>query len=479
MARGGRVPGLVLSLPRLERADHGRVLRPERRLPDPGRGEADRRHREQLLPDQLQLRADPALLDGGPRAGGVPGDPRRRPPEPGALLRARLGAGAGLQPHDPPAGEPPRQGDPGALGDRRFRPPLRQGTGGDVAPGDGGGPGKPGDPGGARDAVRDPGAPPGASRPADRQPRLAGCGRGRDRPEGPLPDPALLGTGDGAVLLRRADLAGRRLRTAADQRGGLREPDSRGIRRRRERTSARPHRHRRGELRAPPPARGDGALLRPAPHRVEQAGEDHQLRGVSRAVPPGAGGGDPPLQLLELRPRDRAVAEPLRLQLGGTAGVDPGVAPPPAGGAGLAAGEAGGALYRRLDGAFPGSLGRPGRLRVGGARPLRGECPGLSRTARGPGAVRGGTGPGAQAARAPAPRDSDVHQLRLVLRRALRDRDHADPPVRGARHPAGGGDRRAGYRVPLPVPSRACEEQPPGARGRPAHLREVRQALRR
>ena len=45
--------------------------------------------------------------------------------QPGAFRRARQRHRAGLQPHDHAAGEPPRQADAGALGDRRFRAPIR------------------------------------------------------------------------------------------------------------------------------------------------------------------------------------------------------------------------------------------------------------------------------------------------------------------------------------------------------------------
>ena len=42
------------------------------------------------------------------------------------------------------------------------------------------------------------------------------------------------------------------------------------------------YRHRRRELRPPSPARRNGARLRAAPHRVERARADHQLRRISR-----------------------------------------------------------------------------------------------------------------------------------------------------------------------------------------------------
>ncbi len=50
----------------------------------------------------------------------LPGDARRRPGEPEAFLRPRIGHRAGLQPHDHAAGQPPRQADPGDLGHSRL-----------------------------------------------------------------------------------------------------------------------------------------------------------------------------------------------------------------------------------------------------------------------------------------------------------------------------------------------------------------------
>ena len=86
--------------------------------------------------DQLQLRPDAAVLAEGEVARDATErilDADQR--EPGALLRPRLGPGAGLQPHDHAAGQPPRQAHAGRLGHPRFRAPLRPRAGRHVAAG--------------------------------------------------------------------------------------------------------------------------------------------------------------------------------------------------------------------------------------------------------------------------------------------------------------------------------------------------------
>ena len=103
LARGDRGAGLRVPVPRLERADHGRVLRGQRARPDPRRGEPHRRDRQQLRVDELQLRADAALVARGEAARRLRRDPRGRPHERRALLGARLGDRAAVQPHDPAA----------------------------------------------------------------------------------------------------------------------------------------------------------------------------------------------------------------------------------------------------------------------------------------------------------------------------------------------------------------------------------------
>ena len=92
---------------------------------------------------------------------------------------------------------------------------------------------------------------------------------------------------------------------------------------------------------------------------------------------------------------------------------------------------------------------------------------------------RGGARAALGTARNAAPRDADVHELRLVLRRTLRHRDGAGDRVRRARHPTGGDDLRRVVRAALPRSPAGGEEQHPRASRRPGDLREVRQARRR
>src|SRR5207249_4976920 len=79
---------------------------------------------------------------------------------------------------------------------------------------------------------------------------------------------------------------------------------------------------RRGELRPPPPARGHGPGLRPAPDRVRRGGAADQLRGVPGAAPADPRGGGDREHRLELRARGGALAGQLRVQRGG-AGLGP------------------------------------------------------------------------------------------------------------------------------------------------------------
>ena len=78
-------------------------------------------------------------------------------------------------------------------------------------------------------------------------------------------------------------------------------------------------------------ARGHGAGLCPAIHRVQKPGPAHQLRGISGKTSPHPRGGDFREQLLELRPRGGTVAERLRLQQRDTPGLEPGLAGSPCG----------------------------------------------------------------------------------------------------------------------------------------------------
>ncbi len=125
LAQRGRGRGLGRAVPRLERADHARMLRPEHALAAARRRGPDRPPAEQLRLDELQLRPDAPPVDGRARPRRPPGDRRGRPPEPRAPRRPRQCPGPELQSHHHATGEPARQGDPGRLGDRRFPPPVR------------------------------------------------------------------------------------------------------------------------------------------------------------------------------------------------------------------------------------------------------------------------------------------------------------------------------------------------------------------
>ena len=107
------------------------------------------------------------------------------------------------------------------------------------------------------------------------------------------------------------------------------------------------HRDRRRDLRPPSPY-GEMALAYALDYiETGSSARAHQLRRVPGAHPPDSRSGDHREQLLELRPRRRALAQRLRLQFGGRAGLEPGVARAAAGGARLAARRAGAAFRGR------------------------------------------------------------------------------------------------------------------------------------
>ena len=106
------------------------MLRAQRRLAHPGRRGTDSRDRQQLR--RISFNFGPTLLSWLEQhaAGRLPGDPRGRPAEPGALLRPRLGPRPGLQPHDHAPGQRAGQAHPGPLGHPGLRAPLRARAGG-------------------------------------------------------------------------------------------------------------------------------------------------------------------------------------------------------------------------------------------------------------------------------------------------------------------------------------------------------------
>ena len=90
-----------------------------------------------------------------------------------------------------------------------------------------------------------------------------------------------------------------------------------------------PRRHRRRKLRPPPSPRRDGALLRHALDRRQEARPAHQLRRVPAKFPPRMGGRGGRRYLLELRPWHRTLALRLRLQRR-QSGLEPALARTPA-----------------------------------------------------------------------------------------------------------------------------------------------------
>ena len=207
--------------------------------------------------------------------------------------------------------------------------------------------------------------------------------------------------------------------------------------------AARPHRHRRRDLRPPPPQRRHGAGLRAAPHRSQQPRAAHQLRRVPGKPPAHARGGDLREQRLELRARRRALAQRLRLQL---AARHPGwnqagarrCAPRSTGSATRSPRSTTSTRRKYLrdpwearDDYIAVILDRsPESIDRFFAEHARRELTPDERDHR------------AQAARDAAPRHAHVHELRLVLRRALRHRNRAGDPVRRARRPARPGSVR-------------------------------------
>ena len=229
MARGDRGPGLGQSLPRLERPDHRRVLRAERRRETARRGPPHPRHHEQLRADQLQHRPDAVRVDGARRAGSVRAHPRRGPGEPRPMRRSRQRDRPSLQPHDHAARLTARPAHPGPLGRGGLSPPVRPGSRGHVAARDRGGHGHARGAGRGRHRVHDPRAAPGgpgAAAGRRRVDRRLGRARGS---EAAVPVPAAERTHDRAVLLRRPDLALGRVRRPPEQRRGVRAPAAQGF----------------------------------------------------------------------------------------------------------------------------------------------------------------------------------------------------------------------------------------------------------
>ena len=439
------------------------MLRGQRLFQGPHRGRTDREDRQQLRPRQLQLRPDAAVLDEGEIPRGVPRRPRRRPGKPQGVLRTRLRPGTGVQPHHPSPGQRPGQGNAGALGDQGLHVPLRAASGGLLAPGDRRGPGNPRGPGPGGDPVHDPRPPPGGPGAGEGGRRLERRQRRPDRSHDPVRARSSLGAEDLHLLLRRTHLPGSRLRAASRQRGVPRQPPAGGILRPAPvAAAAGAYRHRRGDVRPPPHPRRDGAYACDATFRREPGGSRHQLRRAPGEIPAHPRSADHREQFLELRPRRGTLAKQLRMQLRRQPWVEPGVAGTAAGGAGLAPGHHRPSVRRGREEGLQGPVGRPGRVHLGDPRPVRRLRRRISRKTRRRGADVGTEDPGARADGDPAARHAHVHELRVVLRRALGDRNSAGTPVRRPRRTAFRGVLRRLRQNRVPGAARAGKKQRAG-----------------
>ena len=144
-------------------------------------------------------------------------DRARRRAQPPALLRARLGPGPGLQPHDHAPGQCARPAHPDHLGAARLRAPLRPPARGHVAARDGG---RLRDPGASRRAgyqvhrcwprTRQP-----AAGPLDRQRHWQDVAGGWHRPHAALPVQRLPGGVEHQLFFYDGPISGRGLRAPA------------------------------------------------------------------------------------------------------------------------------------------------------------------------------------------------------------------------------------------------------------------------
>ena len=315
VARGGRGPGLGRAVPRLERADHRRVLRAQRRAAHPRR----RGPIVEIVNNYARISFNfgpTLLLARGRRARRLRRDPRRRPREPRALRRARLGHRAGLQPHDHAARQRARQAHPGALGHR-----ATSSTASAASRRACGCPRRPSTPRRSRRSPRRASASPSSRRTrrsaCGRSATMAGRERRRDRPDAAVPVQAALGPRDRPLLLRRPDLAGGRVRAAA--RAAASDFADRLLRRLRRRRATS-----RSSSTSPPTARPTATTTATATWRSPTRCDHIERRGRSpadqlRRVPRAASRRRTRSEILEntsleLRPRRRALARRLRLQ---------------------------------------------------------------------------------------------------------------------------------------------------------------------
>ena len=336
------VAGLGPPLPRLERADHRRVLRPQRGGAHPRRRrQGSAAGRQQLRAASASTSAHPAELAGAPRSptSTAPCSPRT------ASSRERFGGhgSAMAQAYNhmilPLANARDRRTQVAwgvADFEHRFgrRPEgmwLPE-TAVDVAVA--GGAGRGGHP------LHRPGAAPGAARaPASTSGPWTDAGAGARHPRAyrcrlPSGRSIALFFYDGAGCRRRSPssaccASGERF--AERLLGGFADGEW---------PAARPRRHRRRDLRPPPPLRRDGAGLRARLARAARrrpGRRDHQLRRVTSAAPAHLARSRSPRTPPGAAPRRRALAQRLRLPHRRRTGVEPGLARPAARRARLAA----------------------------------------------------------------------------------------------------------------------------------------------
>ncbi|KAF5053121.1 hypothetical protein DSECCO2_401770 [anaerobic digester metagenome] len=247
---------------RLERAHHQGVLRPPGLGPQAGRPGPHPRAGELLRLDELQLRPDPAALDGAARAADLCARSRRGQVEPRSTgTRQRPGPSVPSRHHAPGHGF--GQGPGSGLGRPGFPDTLRPRPRGHVAGRDGRGPADPFGPGQGRHRLHHPRPAPGQGR-ARRRRGVQDRDRGQPRHYAALSGQAPGRQEHKCVFLRRRRVAGRGFRAPAGQRREFLDPPH-GL----PAGWSAAHRHGRGILRAPLHVRRDGPGLR---HRAGPPG---------------------------------------------------------------------------------------------------------------------------------------------------------------------------------------------------------------
>ncbi len=280
---------------------------------------------------------------------------------------------------------------------------------------------------------------------------MADSGRCRDRPPAPLP---MVPTGrpgqpasrprDRRMLLSRSPVARHQLSALPSGCRPAGKSHRRG--RRRRHGPARPDRHRRRVVRS------SREIRRHVPgHAVQPRGASpgmsgHQSGRVSCSASANLGSRAPAGKRLELFARSRPLARGLRVQCRRRPRVESGLAPAPPPGPGPTARRLGGDLPRGRGAPLSRPVGSPGRLHRPPAGWEPGGAPSLLRSPASPPPGFRGARPGPAAAGHAAPRDADVHELRVVLFRHLRHRDRPEPPLCRPGHRSGRPLRTTGPR---------------------------------